>query len=178
MQDRAGRVKKSVLAIFLGLGLAGPVAGDSVTAQPASARGTVTNLPLPRYVSLKASEGNARRGPSLSHRIDWLFQHRNMPLRITAEFENWRRVEDRDGAGGWIHYTLLSGVRSVVVTSPMADLHLKPAEDALLVARAQDGVIAWLEACNADWCQIAADGQDGWVKKSDIWGVDADELRE
>ncbi len=53
---------------------------------PAAAadRGTVTNLPLPRFVSMKASEGNVRRGPSLSHRIDWVYKRRNMPLQITA----------------------------------------------------------------------------------------------
>ena len=75
-------------------------------------RGAVTNLPLPRYVSLKGGEGNARRGPSLSHRIDWVFRHAGMPLRVTAEFGHWRRVEDQDGAGGWVHYSLLSGVRT------------------------------------------------------------------
>ena len=32
--------------------------------------GPETNLPMPRFVSLKASESNVRRGPSLSHRID------------------------------------------------------------------------------------------------------------
>ena len=47
--------------------------------------GPVTNLPLPRFVSLKAAEGNVRRGPSLTHRIDWVYKRRNMPLRITAE---------------------------------------------------------------------------------------------
>ena len=56
-----------------------------LVALPAQARdtGPVTNLPLPRYVSLKAAEGNVRRGPSLTHRIDWVFQRRDMPLRIT-----------------------------------------------------------------------------------------------
>ena len=70
-------------------------------------RGPVTNLPLPRYVSLKGGEGNARRGPSLSHRIDWVFRHPGMPLRVVAEFGHWRRVEDQDGAGGWVHYSCL-----------------------------------------------------------------------
>ena len=51
-------------------------------------RGPVTNLPLPRYVSMKAAEGNVRRGPSLTHRIDWVFKRRGMPLQITAEYGN------------------------------------------------------------------------------------------
>ena len=72
----------------------------------ASERGSVTNLPIPRFVSLKAAEGNVRRGPSLSHRIDWIYKQRNMPLEVTAEFGHWRRVRDREGAGGWVHYSL------------------------------------------------------------------------
>lgn len=88
--------------------------------------GPVTHLPLPRYVSLKTNEGNARRGPGLTHRIDWVFTRAGMPLRITAEFEHWRRVEDQDGAGGWVHYSLLSGVRTVVVTTDMAEFRDTP----------------------------------------------------
>ena len=42
----------------------------------AAERGPVTNLLMPRYVSLKATEANARRGPSLSHRIDWIFKNK------------------------------------------------------------------------------------------------------
>lgn len=149
-------------------------------AEPATAdgRGPVTNLPMPRFVSLKASEGNARRGPSLSHRIDWVFRHRDMPLRVTAEFGHWRRVEDRDGAGGWVHYSLISGVRTVVVSAESADLLARDTEGAPVIARAMAGVIARLEQCGLDWCRISAGGQRGWVEKTALWGVEADELVE
>ena len=56
--------------------------------------GPETNLPLPRYVSLHADEVNARRGPALSQRIDWVFQRQGMPLQIIAEYGHWRRVID------------------------------------------------------------------------------------
>ena len=141
-------------------------------------RGPVTNLPVPRFVSLKGSEGNARRGPSLGHRIDWVFTHAGMPLRITAEFGHWRRVEDRDGAGGWIHYSLLSGVRSVIVEEDLTNLHARPDEKSAVVARAEAGAIACLGECNRDWCEISAEDADGWVPKTAIWGVAPDELRD
>jgi len=142
------------------------------------ARGSVTSLPLPRYVSLKTDEGNARRGPSLAHRIDWVFRHRDMPLKVTAEFGHWRRVEDADGLGGWIHYSLLSGVRTIVVETDMTELRARPAADAPATARAESGVIARLGECTADWCRINAGGEKGWVPKATIWGVAADELRD
>ena len=61
-------------------------------------RGAVTNLPIPRFVSLKASKGNVRRGPSLTHRIDWILKLRNMPLQVVAEHGHWRKVLDFEGA--------------------------------------------------------------------------------
>ncbi|MEM6465351.1 MAG: SH3 domain-containing protein, partial [Pseudomonadota bacterium] len=93
-------------------------------------RGKVTNLPIPRYVSIKAKEANARRGPSLNHRIDWVFHHRGTPLRVTAEHGHWRRVEDVDGAGGWMHYALLSVARFVLIRDAHADLYRSPEEGA------------------------------------------------
>lgn len=147
-------------------------------AVPQPGRGPVTNMPLPRFVSLKGSEGNARRGPSLSHRIDWVFRHRDMPLMVTAEFGNWRRVEDRDGQGGWIHYSLLSGVRTAMITADPAELHSSPQGNAAVVAKAESGAIVRLEDCSIDWCRVSADGERGWLPKTDIWGVGKDEIRD
>lgn len=140
--------------------------------------GPVTNLPVPRFVSLKADEGNARRGPSLSHRIDWVFTHRNMPLEITAEYGHWRRVQDRDGQGGWVHYSLLSGVRTVIVEADLTPMRVKPDAEAPVNAYAEAGVVARLEDCLLDWCRIVAQGSKGWVQKSSVWGVAPEEVRE
>ncbi|SFA44166.1 SH3-like domain-containing protein [Paracoccus halophilus] len=185
------------MAFGAGVGLAqgtGPgVAPDAANMPPVSAdaqisrnqngqqepgRGSVTNLPVPRYVSLKGDEGNARRGPSLSHRIDWVFRHSGMPLRVTAEFGHWRRVEDQDGAGGWVHYALLSGVRTAIVQKDMLDLLAKPDPRSNVVARAEAGAIVRLHECTNDWCRVSGGGEKGWVLKTAIWGVDADEIRD
>ena len=141
-------------------------------------KGPVTNLPLPRYVSLKGGEGNARRGPSLSHRIDWVFRHPGMPLRVVAEFGHWRRVEDQDGAGGWVHYSLLSGVRTAIVTTDMAELRSRPDQNGAVIARAEAGAIVRLHECSKDWCRVSGGGEKGWVPKTSLWGVDAGELRD
>ncbi|WP_371225350.1 SH3 domain-containing protein [Roseovarius sp. 2305UL8-3] len=149
--------------------------GTPVTAQD---RGSVTNLPLPRYVSLKASEGNVRRGPSLTHRIDWVFKRKDIPLIITAEHGHWRRVEDRDGAGGWIHYSLLSGARTAIVERDMLDIVSKPEDGALVVARLELGVIVRLDQCDASWCRLNASGYRGWAPKTALWGIGAQEILE
>ncbi len=141
-------------------------------------RGPVTNLPLPRYVSMKAAEGNVRRGPSLTHRIDWVFKRRGMPLQITAEYGNWRKVQDRDGAGGWVHYALLSGVRTVLIEADLLPVYAMPDPKSQVNAQFETGVVARLEKCSPDWCRISAGGYRGWTLKSNLWGVDPAEIRE
>ncbi|NKB26058.1 MAG: aspartyl-trna synthetase [Rhodobacteraceae bacterium] len=147
-------------------------------AAPAPARGPVTNLPLPRFVSTKSGEVNVRRGPSLTHRIDWVFKRRGMPVEIIGEYGHWRRVRDREGAGGWVHYSLLSGTRMVIVDQDMLVLHRAADPDSEPMAIAESGVIARLGKCKPAWCRITADGHKGWVEKSTLWGVHAEELRD
>ncbi|WP_428928702.1 SH3 domain-containing protein [Marinibacterium sp. SX1] len=155
------------------------LAATAVASQPADTRrGPVTNLPLPRYVSMKAAEGNVRRGPSRAHRIDWVFKRRGMPLMITAEHGHWRRVQDRDGAGGWVHYALISGVRTVLIQQDMVEGHTRPDPTAPVTAMFETGVVAKLGDCEPDWCRISAGGYKGWVQKTALWGVSPDELRD
>ncbi len=140
--------------------------------------GPVTGFPMPRYVSIKASEAYARRGPSRSHRIDWVFQRRNMPVQVVAEHEHWRRVIDRDGAGGWMHYSLLSGVRTAIVEVDMLELHQRPDLDSPVTAQAELGVVAFLNECNGAWCRLDVGGHRGWVPVETLWGVAPGEVIE
>ena len=170
-RQKTVRILALVAAMILS-GVAAPPAAQ------AGDKGPVTNLPLPRFVSMKAAEGNVRRGPSLSHRIDWVFTRRDMPLEVTAEHGHWRRVQDRDGQGGWVHFALLSGVRTVLVERDMTTIHARPDDDAPVAAAFEAGVIARLGECLPDWCRISAGGYRGWARKTALWGVAADEVRD
>ncbi len=162
------RLASIVMAIALSLLTAGPaMAGD---------RGPVTNLPLPRFVSLKTSEGNVRRGPSLTHRIDWVFTRRGMPLEVIGEFGHWRRVRDRDGMGGWMHYALLSGARTGLVETDLAPLYARADTASTVAARLEAGVIVSVDSCAVDWCKVRVEGMKGWMVKQTLWGVRADEV--
>ncbi|HBT00037.1 MAG TPA: aspartyl-trna synthetase [Citreicella sp.] len=165
-------IRKTVLA---GL-VAALLCGSGALAE--EERGSVTNLPLPRFVSLKSSEVNVRRGPSLTHRIDWVYKRRDLPVEVTAEYGHWRRVRDRDGAGGWVHYSLLSGVRTVIVDQDMLELHSRADGNSPVEAKLALGVVARLGECVADWCEISAGGYEGWAPKATLWGVDPEELRD
>ena len=140
--------------------------------------GPVTNLPIPRFVSLKASKGNVRRGPSLTHRVDWILKLRNMPLQVVAEHGHWRKVLDFEGAGGWIHYSLLSGARTILVQQDSVDILNHPVPNTLINAKLERNVLAWVNACELQWCEISADGYKGWAPKAALWGVSGDEVFE
>ena len=168
-QRAAGHAWAAIFAVLLAIG------GQ---ARASDVRGPVTNLPLPRYVSMKSTEGNVRRGPSLSHRIDWVFKRRDMPLQVTAEHGHWRRVQDRDGAGGWVHYALLSGVRTVLIEQDMLQVYSRPDPQSPVSAAFELGVVARLGSCNQDMCRISAGGYRGWTTKASLWGVMPGELRD
>lgn len=169
MHPKTGRL----IAVFL---IVIPLLAASAFAGTEPTIGKVTSRPLPRFVSMKAAEGNVRRGPSLTHRIDWVYTRRNMPLRITAEHGHWRRVEDRDGIGGWVHYSLLSGARTVLVEKDLLDLLARPAPGAPVMAQLERGVVAWVAKCEPEWCQLSSGGYKGWAPKSRLWGVEPREL--
>ncbi len=155
---------------------------EAVVAPPAPASftaptvGPETNLPLPRFVSLKTDRGNVRRGPSLSHRIDWVFLRRGMPLQVVAEYGHWRRVVDREGIGGWINYALISGHRTVLVDADALMVRTRADLTSPEVAQFERGVIAGLEECAVAFCYISAGGYGGWAPKEALWGVGADEI--
>jgi SH3-like domain-containing protein len=151
-------------------------AGTSASAQDVAA-GTVTGLPIPRYVSLKSDRVNLREGPSKEHRTRWVYQRAGLPVEITAEFETWRRVRDADGSEGWVLHSLLSGRRTALVApwSKVKDetfiLRTSADEGSAVVAQLQPGVIANVASCANAWCRIAIGKVEGFVKQERLWGV-------
>jgi SH3-like domain-containing protein len=102
-----------------------------------------------------------------------------LPVEITAEFENWRRVRDSEGAEGWVYHSLLSGRRTAVITmktkDELAPLYDRADPTSAVAARLQAGVVAQVKRCAAGWCHVSGDGFDGWVEQQRLWGVYADE---
>src|SRR6186713_3068102 len=111
-------------------------------AEPVAA-GTASGLPVPRFVSLKSDKVNVRSGPTKDHDVAWVYSRAALPVEVTAEFENWRRIRDWEGAEGWVYHSMLSGRRTALV-SPQSR-----GKDELLLLRAKpdaaSGVTAKLQ---------------------------------
>ena len=135
----------------------------------------VTGLPVPRFVTLRSGEVNVRTGPGVRYPVEWVFTRKEMPVEITAEFDTWRRIRDWEGSEGWVHQSMLSGKRGVVVMGSQRPIRSEPAPEAPTIARAQPGVMGWLSKCKGEWCQVDLKGYKGWLKRGEVWGVYPDE---
>lgn len=139
--------------------------------------GSNSMLPLPRYVSIRGDRARARRGPSADQKIDWEYIRQGLPLRITAEYDNWRRVRDSEGQGGWMHKTLLSNVRTGLVQGDgMVPILDDPEDGAEIKANAEPGAVLRLRECGPEWCEVFAQGVEGWLHRDAIWGLDPGEI--
>jgi SH3-like domain-containing protein len=139
------------------------------------AKGTASGLPVPRFVSLKAAKVNMHVGPGKQYEVTWLYQRAGLPVEITAEFENWRRIRDGDGTEGWVYHSLLSGRRTGVVSTKNKDnlvpLRVSSTATSGLTAKLQPGVVAAVKQCNGDWCHVSGENFDGWIEQTHLWGV-------
>jgi SH3-like domain-containing protein len=139
------------------------------------ANGPVSGLPVPRFVSLKPDKVNVRGGPTRDHDVAWQYTRAGLPVEITAESDNWRRIRDSDGAEGWVYHSMLSGRRTAVVTAKdkneLVPLHAKADTQAAVTARLQSGVLASVKSCTGTWCRVVGSGFDGWMAQERLWGV-------
>lgn len=149
--------------------LAQQVGARPVDAPPPLRRGT--GLPLPRFATLRSDETNVRAGPSTRYPIEWVFKRKAMPVEIVAEYENWRKIRDWQGAGGWVHQSLLTGRRTVTVSAREATLYKTPATNATEIARLQTEVICQVKSCNGEWCRVQVGAYAGWIERTKVWGV-------
>ena len=136
-----------------------------------------SGLPIPRFVSLKSDKVNVRAGPTKDHDVAWVYNRAALPVEVTAEFENWRRIRDWEGAEGWVYHSLLSGKRTALVApqskkkDDLLELHDKPDAASAVIAKMQHGVLANVKRCRDGWCRLTGEGFDGWIEQARLWGV-------
>lgn len=159
---------------FIALGLACLLC-TAVSSVAAEEEGKSAQLPVPRFVTLGTDEVNIRTGPGLRYPIRLVFRKDGLPVEVVREFDVWRQIRDIDGDEGWVHKSMLSGKRAVIVQGRVRTLLKKPDEGKKPVVKLEPGVVAALKTCRKDWCDLSVGGYDGWLKRDDVWGVYPDE---
>ena len=127
--------------------------------------------PLPRFVSLKSNEINQRVGPGPNYPVEWTYVKARLPVEITAEFDNWRKIRDQEGTEGWVHQSMLSSKRHGIIQG--AETLLYSAEDlnSHPLVRLEPGVLVEILRCRGDWCQVRIFDFKGWIQRAFLWGI-------
>lgn len=146
----------------------------------ASGLGQVTSLPVPRFASIKANRANVRYGPGFDYPVKFTLVRAGLPLEITAEFENWRRIRDWNGDEGWMLGTLLSGRRTALVRPWIAATPVRmfasPSKHAPLEAIVYPKVLVTIDECDGKWCEVTVRGETGYVRQAALWGAYPNEV--
>jgi SH3-like domain-containing protein len=131
----------------------------------------------PYWASIASGQAMTRTGPAKNYPGIWLYQRRDLPVRVVKKYENWRLIQDPDGAQGWMLVTLLSDRRTAIVRpGDPRPVRLQPNEGAKVRYLAEHGVVGRISKCSAGWCRIEIGKRDGYVRTSDIWGVGDNEV--
>jgi SH3-like domain-containing protein len=131
----------------------------------------------PHYVSQRANQAYLREGPGYAYRVLWVYRHKGTPFRESANYDIWRRVTAPDGAVGWMSMEMLRDSRTVLVTGKgRTQIRKDASPNAKTVGQADPGAVLKLKACTEEACRVASGDVDGWIPKSRIWGVDANEV--
>lgn len=151
---------------FIGvIGLAAAVAA-SMAIGPVAAQSD----DLPYWASIAVDEARMRKGPSPDVPVIWEYRRRDLPVRVVARYESWRKVEDPDGTTGWMAARLLSRTRTAIVTGETAVMREEGRADAPVLFRAEAGVVGRITDCGDGWCLFDVRGKRGWISTAAIWG--------
>lgn len=135
---------------------------------------------IPRMASLKASEVNVRVGPGSQYPIVWMLLCVGLPVRIVAEFDMWRKIEDPLGTTGWVHKRLLSGRQTLFLREEHV-LHAAPDRRGRAVAKLSTGVIVdkidKICSGNQIWYAVKVQGLKGFIPQKVCWGEPQNEQR-
>ena len=121
------------------------------------------------FLSLKKSKVNVRYGPSLESPIKFVYKKINLPIKQIDEIENWRRIIDAKNNSGWIHWSQLKLINSVI---PLKDkiLFKKPSNFSRPLANVKKGRVLVVKKCDGSWCKVETEQYEGWINNKNLWG--------
>lgn len=131
----------------------------------------------PYWASIASGQAMMRTGPARTYPGIWLYQRRDLPVRVLKRHDTWRLIEDPDGARGWMLSTLLSERRTAMVKpGDPRPIYSSASPDSRVRYRAEAGVVGRIDNCRDSWCHISIGGREGYVRATDIWGVGEGEV--
>lgn len=132
----------------------------------------------PYWASIVPTQARIRTGPGRNFPAIWQYQRAGLPVKVIATFPSWRKIEDPDGAQGWMQANMLSDERTGMVKDGVQPMRARPDANAPIVWRAEPGVVGRLRKCRDGWCDFDVKGRRGWIEAARLWGVAPEEEME
>jgi SH3-like domain-containing protein len=155
------------------------IRGAIATALIVAAAGTAAaqDKQPPYWASIASGQAMMRTGPARNYPGTWLYQRRDLPVRVLKLYPNWRLIEDPDGTRGWMLVSLLSDRRTAIVKQgEPRPLYAEPSDASRVRYLAEAGVVGRIDHCAAGWCHIEIGKREGFIRTSEIWGVGENEV--
>ena len=98
-----------------------------------------------------------------------MYKKINLPIKQIDKKENWRRIIDFKNNSGWIHWSQLKPVNSIILLQDKI-LFNKPSTFSKPIAKIKKGRVLIVQKCDTEWCKIRTAKFKGWIKNTSIWG--------
>ncbi len=98
---------------------------------------------------------------------------RGMPLEVVLSYGEWVKVRDASGEMAWTEAKGLSAKRNVVARAANLKVRASPDDTASAIILVDKGVLLEMsEQASSGWVKVRhKDGQNGYVKTSEVWGL-------
>ena len=121
------------------------------------------------FLSLKKNKVNVRYGPSFESPVKYIYKKVNLPIKQIDKKGNWRRIIDLKNNSGWIHWSQLKPINSIISLNDKI-LFNKPSIFSKPIAKIKRGRVLVVQKCDNNWCKIKTEEFKGWIKNNEIWG--------
>ena len=98
---------------------------------------------------------------------------RGMPREVVLSYGEWVKVRDASGEMAWTEAKGLSAKRNVVARAANLKVRASPDDTASAIILVDKGVLLEMsEQASSGWVKVRhKDGQNGYVKTSEVWGL-------
>jgi SH3-like domain-containing protein len=121
------------------------------------------------FLSLKKNKVNVRYGPSFDSPIKYIYKKVHLPIKQIDKKENWRRIIDAKNNSGWIHWSQLKKINSIILLEDKI-LFKNPSNFSKPIAKIKEGRLLLVQKCDDIWCKVKTENFNGWIKNQNIWG--------
>ena len=122
------------------------------------------------YLTLKYNEVNVRYGPGRDYPVKYVYNKKNLPVKVIDKSREWKKIIDFKKNSGWIHETQLKKSKSFILLKDQI-LFTKPTKHSKPLFKIAKGRLLIVKKCKKNWCRVKTENFLGWIKTSEIWGL-------